>query len=763
MEKTISKFRLTVIFALTLLFSLAIGASAFKADLAYGDTDLRGWRVASPHRINNYDRTGVMIDTPSEENNNGIIENYIRADYVYTSNLETGLEFSYMLPDEEAFTVGEEVYVFEHPTAPTIVDKGAIINDARYYDHSYVKFTVEGAGGNGFEAVFYHQYADDNASYPNRIFVNLYYTSSSIRADGSDSKVNGRHYVETVFSYQPNYGVWHTLSCCKANGWLLIAADGTNFVPVAEYGSFDLSGARVKVEAKSIVTPKMSIALRTPESSFDKSVYGTWMTLGESNVTREYDGTYRMEVAEHNDLLPWTAASTGSMLMRERVFSTKGYSVDEPIVIDCSLDGNGPQNYLAIKLGRSPLDAVTPLRYDRMGTGNIVRESPFEDEMELAYSESGSSLFIGKNAIGARVDVDDGPYTTDYVVRWAITSKNVESYEGYNTIDKITFIVNDNGTDVYMNNVYAYTFRNMPRSFYAESGYMAYPYFAFSEYPRQPDRNNVIHIRGVNAPYDGGLPVKKYMSSEGDLDITLDSYGEEISLYLDKDLRQPVNPADYSYNGEDGVLTLKTSFFAGKTYGLNEFFVASENGVCYMRVRYFPENYVENVPTIVASQKDDMGTPTVVFDRKTIVSYQINEEERIVHSIVTDDSGSDLRVKLSLYANKFVKVYGWGITDAEYMYNERQGTLLIRNSFLSEHANGTYTLFLVTEDEDGISRETKFNVEIVNYSPFEVTITETVSSGCGGAAESQGAIILALAIFAVAAKALITRKSKNNI
>ena len=97
------------------------------------------------------------------------------------------------------------------------------------------------------------------------------------------------------------------------------------------------------------------------------------------------------------------------------------------------------------------------------------------------------------------------------------------------------------------------------------------------------------------------------------------------------------------------------------------------------------------------------------------------------------------------------------------MYNERQGTLLIRNNFLAGHANGIYSMVLVTEDEDGISRETKFNVKIVNYSAFEVTITEEVSTGCGGAAEGEAALVTVFALFALAAITLKTRKSKNII
>ncbi|MBQ9482175.1 MAG: hypothetical protein IJU84_08435 [Clostridia bacterium] len=755
MKKASYKLKITFIFAFAFALSLAMGVS-FANVTASAETDLRGWRVSSPNGMINFDKTGVLISDPLTEDNNGISENYIRAEYIYPSDMENGLEFAYMLPDDESFSVGEEVYVFENPHGATVLDKGAVINDARFYNHSYVKFTVTDGNGNGFEATFYHQYSDDNANYPNRIFVNLCYLGQSIKADGSDGKENGRHYVETVYSYKTNFGVWHTLSCCKENGWYMIAADGTNFVPVAQYGSFDLSAAKVAVEAKAIAVPDMNVALKTPERSYEKSVYGPWMTLGESKVERDFDGTYRFEVDEHNDLLPWTAAYTGNMLMRERVFSTKGYSVDEPIIIDCCLDGNGPQNYLAIKLGRTPLDGLTPIRYEKMGGGASVIESPFEDEGQLAYSESGSCVFVGKLAVSARIEIDDFGMT-DYYVAWNAVPKNREVYDGVSTLDRISFIVNDNGTDVYFNDIYVYTFRSMKRSFFEQSGYMAYPYICFSEIPRQPDKNNVLHLRGVNAPYDSGLPVKKYKLSEGDFNISLENYGENISLFYDKDMKQAVNAADYSYS--EGILTLKRSFFTGKTYGLNEIFASSENGAQFIRVRYYPDNYVENLPTVVASQRDDLGIPTVVFDRKTVTGYKV--ENRTVSDIETADNASDLRIKLSLFYDKFSTVYGWGITDKDYMYNERQGTLLIRNGFLQSHENGVYGLVLVTKDEDGITREAKFNVKIVNYSSFEVTVTENVK-GCGGAAEGN-AFIVAATLFALAAITIKTRKSKKII
>ncbi|MBP5466629.1 MAG: hypothetical protein J6Y43_03600 [Clostridia bacterium] len=560
-----------------------------------------------------------------------------------------------------------------------------------------------------------------------------------------------------MYSYRSTFGVWHTLSCFKTNGWFVIAADGTTFVPVPDYGTFDLSSAKVSVEVKSVSTPELKVALKTPEQNFEKSVYGTWMTLGESKVEREYDGTLRMEVEEKNDLLDWTAANTGNMLMRERVFSTKGYSVDQPIVIDCCLDyGVGPQNYLAIKLGRSPLDATTPIKYEKMGKGSTVSVSPFADEGKLAYSETGSSVFIGALAISARIDVDDG--LTDYYVAWNVKPNNQGVYQGISSLDRISFQVNDNGTDVFFNNIYAYTFKNMKRSFFAQSGYMAYPYICFSEIPRQPDKNNVLHLTGVNAPYDDGLPVKKYKSSDGDLNITLENYGAEISLYQDKDLKREVNAADYSY--ADGVLTLKRSFFTGRPFGLNEIFAASENGVRYLKVRYFPDDYVENPPTVAASQWDDLGVPTVVYDRKTVVSYTV--ENGAVKNIKTQDNTNDMRIKLSLNGYTFDYIYGWGILNSDYMYNEKQGTLLIRNSFLTEHANGSYSLVLVVRDEDDIARETKFNVSLVNYSAFEATYTEEIE-GCGSAVQGETAVAVVLALCVLSFITVRTRKSKDNI
>jgi len=734
-----------------------LGATLFSLE-AYAQTDYRGWRVDGSE-ITAFDKTGVSIENPTTVNNGGIIENYLNASYVYNVDMNAGQQFSYMIPDDMGLSVGEEVYVFERPNETAIVDRGDVINDARYFNHSYVKFTVKNQAGEGFEVVFYHQYSQDNVGYANKIFANLYYLSPSITEDLVNNKQRGRHYVETVYSYEPHFGVWHTLSCFSHNGWFFISADGTSFVPQPEYGNFDLSKATVTVEAKSIDMPEMQLCLKTPETKFERNVYDNWMTLGESNVDREDDGTLKFEVDEKNDRLSWNSASSGNLLLRERVSSLKGYSVDEPIVIDCCLDGDGPQNYLAVKLGYSPLELATPITYDNMGRSSTVNiDNPFNDEAAIAYSEIGSCLFVGTLAISARIDSETVPNMTDYVVAWQAVPNNRDYYRGTSSLDQIKFIVTNDGTEVYFNGLYVFTFKNMKREDFAKSNYMAYPYFAFSEYPAQPDKNNVLHVKGVNAPTGESGTVKKFKKADGTLKFKLETYGEEVSLFTDKEFKQAVSTSMFTC--ENGELSIKSDYFNGKPYGISEFYAKTENGVEVLKVRYVPDTYVQLMPEIESKDVDELGNALVTFDRKIVTGYTV--ENGAVTNIQTEDSTLDLRVKLNLKGHEFVKIYGWGMSSASYMYNERQSIVLIRNSFLMHMDNGEYALILVTKDSDGVEQETRFTVKIINYSAFEVKAEEPQKGGCGGYANSSLPLI-ALPILATALFMAKTRKSIKNI
>ena len=721
----------------TMAFGLSCvaGLAAIQPQTANAaETDYRGWRVSDPQQITAYEKTGVNVSKPTRvEDSYGVKQDFINVDYIYSVDMEAGQEFAYMLPDDTSLSIGEEVYQFQYPNKEAIIDRGEVINDARYFNHSYVKFTVLNDEKEGFEVVFYHQYADDNTANPNRIYANLYYLSPSIKADGTDGKTNGKHYVETVFSYEPNFQTWHTMSCFKENDWIFISVDGTSFVPVPEYSDIDLSSARVSIESKSIEVPYMQLDLKAPNTKFEKNTYdGAWMTLGESDVTREQDGTLRFDINEKNDQLSWVYdASTTNMLLRERVISMKGYSVDEPIVIQCTMD-KGPQNYYAVKLTSNPFETAMPIKYNLGGVGSTVDSlnSPFHQEGRLAFSEIGSCMFVGTTAISARIIPEDNPTTTEYYVAWSCIPNNTSTYQGYSSLDEIKFIVGEAGTDVYFNGVFAFTLRNMTRETFADSNYMAYPYFAFSELPPQPEKSNIFHLKGVNAPYVKHDSVTRYKAADGDLTFDANFYGAEAKLAYDKDGRQLVNATAYSYeageNGAVGTLTLTAGVFRGRPFGLNSIYVITENGVDEISVRYLPDSYVELTPEFVTDDRDELGNYKVSYERKIVTGYDFiyDDEGNIINigTIYTEDSTLDLRMSLKLYEYEFVRLYGYGISTANYMYNERQGTLLIRNAFLMSMDNGEYTFTLVTKDSDGVERQTKFTIEIVNYLPFEVVL-----------------------------------------
>ena len=779
--------RMAVSFTMAFGLSCVAGLAALQPQTASAaESEYRGWRVSDPQTISAYEKTGVHVEKPTRvEDKNGVVQNYINVDYIYPTDMAKGWEFAYMLPDDTSLSIGEEVYQFQYPNEELIMDRGEVINDARAFNHSYVKFTVLNDDKEGFEVVLYHQYADDNKANPNRIFANLYYLSPSIKADGTGDKTNGRHYVETVFSYESNFKTWHTMSCFKENDWYFISVDGTSFVPVPEYSNIDLSEAKISIESKSIDLPYMQLNLKAPTDKFEKNTYdGAWMTLGESDVTREKDGTLRFDINEKNDQLSWVYnAETTNMLLRERVISMKGYSVDEPIVIQCTMD-IGPQNYYAVKLTSNPFETASPIKYSLGGAGaNVNADNAFMQESNLAFSSIGSCVFVGKTAISARTIPDDNPNTTEYTVAWACMPNNTATYNGYASLDEIKFIVGAKGTEVYFNGVFAFTLKNMTREMFADSDYMAYPYFAFSELPPQPEKSNIFHLKGVNAPYVKHDSVTRYKIADGDLTFTADMYGAEAKLYFDKECRQAIDAANYSYVAGEGdaagTLTLKTTLFRGRPFGLNSIYVVTENGMDEISIRYLPDSYVELTPEIVTEDRDDLGDYLVHYERKIVTGYDFiyDEEDNIigVGEIYTEDSSLDMRMNVKLYEHTFVKVVGWGISDAHYMYNERQNTLLIRNAFLMAMDNGEYKFTLVTEDSDGVQRQTKFIVKIVNYLPFEIelpgeeveeqptdtNVNNTAMVGCSATMANSYVLATSLLLGAAYIVTLKTRKNEN--
>ena len=144
-----------------------------------------------------------------------------------------------------------------------------------------------------------------------------------------------------------------------------------------------------------------------------------------------------------------------------------------------------------------------------------------------------------------------------------------------------------------------------------------------------------------------------------------------------------------------------------------------------------------------------------------------------VGTIYTEDSTLDLRMGVKFYEYEFVRIYGYGIQESQYMYNERQGTLLIRNAFLTSMDNGSYTFTLVTKDSDGVERQTKFTIEIVNYLPFEIVLPgeeeeqpadnnqQQAMISCSANLTSSYVLATSLLLGAACIVTLKTRKNEN--
>lgn len=100
-------------------------------------------------------------------------------------------------------------------------------------------------------------------------------------------------------------------------------------------------------------------------------------------------------------------------------------------------------------------------------------------------------------------------------------------------MDLVTFIVKEEGTDMYMNGTLIFDNLVTKLSDFAESDYMAYPYFHFFEDKANTEKGNTIVIKGVNAARrTDDKALKVVGGSNRDLEVGLtDNDNGEITLW----------------------------------------------------------------------------------------------------------------------------------------------------------------------------------------------------------------------------------------
>ena len=432
------------------------------------------------------------------------------------------------------------------------------------------------------------------------------------------------------------------------------------------------------------------IKLKRPESEFGKVTFGDWGTLGESEITQNFDGTYRLEVEEKSDL-----HHNGNLILRETIFNVRGYDVRKPINIEMSHENNSTVSmWFGVGLGTTPYSGIRTRVCAGAGKGSVISD-PFHADPLVA--NGGVYVYVWMNMIqnGATGGM------TDFI------TNRTGTYVSHSNLDRITYEVGEESTKLYYNDLLMFDDINVKLSDFDESGGKAYPFFMFVETPVNPNRNNVLHIKGVNAPLRETYGTVQYRDdAAGDLKIPLQNYGSNLKIYEDKECSETIDENLYDYDTEKGILSISKLYFSEKPYKITELFAVNEGGIEYIPVRY--------IDSLIP-----VGAPVL---SETEFVYRKGSKENII-----------------LYADmnnrKFSRVYGAGMFLKDSIYNEVTERLIIMSSFLENLDAGEYEIHVESVDEDEIYMATTLKLTVLSDD-------ETGNGGCGSSAVISGSALL---------------------
>ena len=636
-----------------------------------------------------------------------------KAQAVYAdADMVSGLQFSYEFAARSDFSVGYEVNELDEAGFPK--------DQARVFDHSYVKFTVLNAENEGFEVKFFHQ-NPDYESEPNKLEINLTWLSPDIAAD-SVSKEAGRHYVETVYSFVNNFGAAHTLSCYKYAGAYRICADGTTFMPVPEYGDFDLSSATVTVDFMAVdKTVRAELGAGT---DFARSHSGVWSTLGDSVITQNEDGTTTFSVEDETEKMP---ADVPIVQLREKIISTEGLDVRKPIVIQVAYSRyTGLTWFWGLGLAKQPYDTYK-LQFSDYGRG----QTELNTYRNNGFVADGKGLFIQPET--GKIENTTIPGGTD-LVSYRTNDFMGAGYTGPECIDTIRYEIGENDTDIWYNGEKIFDNFAMKQSDFQSSGYKAYPGFAFLELPSAVNqtRSNILTVRGANAPYREETSGIRYTENAEGCKIELDCFGETPILSFDAAGTEAIAAGNYAYDDETKTLTLKPEFFTDFGSAPRFVYVGTKNGVLRMQVRFAPAGEVIEAAEVLDGE----------------LRFTLGKKR-------------DFTFRIDCKGQTFSRVFGLGLFLRDVEFDEAAGTVSINSVPLNELEVGEYVINIETIDPDGnyLVKTVPFYVDKNPYEGIELPApSEEETGGCSSTASAAGGLVAVAAIFAAA---VAMRKSKK--
>lgn len=541
-----------------------------------------------------------------------------------------------------------------------------IDSNCRSTGNNYVLVTVKDDSGYGVEFKIYALYSKIATSNLNKMQVDVTYLDPTITETKGNDYTPGRRYLETFTTYMNVEDAFHTIDVHKEDGMWFFASDGYSALPVTAINeSLVLDNCDVIFEVYSRnVAP--TVKVYPVETGILKNyVIDGFMQLGSAIVSDPGDDTVKIKVADKR-----AEEMPGQLIRyREQLISTTGYDVRYPINIEYSYDvSNASAVWYALGLGRpNVLDSIDKLKYDVNKT-NV--------EIKREYSDS----LAAKND-GVMIQTTTGmaqPTYSEQNSRLAAYKTNSKSkpYESRDDMDIVTFIVKENGTDMYMNGTLIFDNLVTKLSDFEDSNYMAYPYFHFFEDNASKEKGNTIVIKGVNAARrtdEGNLKV--IGESNADLEVGLtDNDNGEITLWYYVDGALAAVPSElYSYDAEHEKLTLKYGYFSGKEYDVYKLYARNASGSEELVVRF-------SDPSLV--------TVPATTDKAEYEWIRGSEGDLVI----------SVDIRNGLWMEKGFS--GGGISQTQYTYtpgtDSTVGTITIGNAYLNSKKAGTYTYTIRT-------------------------------------------------------------------
>jgi len=655
LQKRLLSVTVFIVMAASFCFASAIFASADVSLLAW-EIDGTDSNVTLDNSNSNYTAVAGIVDSPVKLRLSGAV------------NVNEGFSFRYLFVNANNIDVKEGVR-----------DSG----------DNYIKTTIM-SGDIGIQIVTYAKYikAQNAPSQLAQMENDIFYIDPAVKNTSAKDNAAGIRYLETIETYVATDGEFHTIDLHKEDGLWFIATDGLSAMPIPEYNSMDLSNATVQFEVYSKAKAPAFRVYKPAAGALKQYIHHDMVQFGSDEITKLSDDTTRFRIRDK-----LAAKNPGSQIRyREQLISSKGYDVRQPINLEFSYDvSDASAVWYAVGLGRPNVySTITKLKYNVFGYDGDPKSTGLSSYSDNIAAKNDAIMFQTTTGLAQPYYVGQNNRLSPY-----LTNSASKPYSGRGNMDLLTFVVKENGTDLYHNGELLFDNLVTKLSDFESNGYMAYPFFHFFEDNANPLKGNTIVIKGVNAARrTDDSELKVVGGSNTDLQIGLDNNDNgEITLhqYVGGTLTA-VNSSLYSYDAQNKLLTVKYGFFEGKAYGLHNLYARNNSGSEEIVVR--------------------------LSDPELVTQPPVPEQDVIYWK--QEGGTEDLLVKVDVKNGIFMSFSGGGITRSQWE-SEQEGTIVtitIDKDFLNNKKDGTYTFTVRTGNIEQEEFTATFRI-IVNQTGTE--------------------------------------------